>query len=795
MSSVEQRHTLCFNAAQRGEELCRTGQTEQGIEQLEKALSFGTNDVYLLSALYAQLGNAFYTLGDYEKAANYHSQDLLLCRAMNDKSGEANAFSNLAIARTSQKDFEKALPCVECQMNIAKERNDKTILCRAYYTKGYVYLQRAKDAAPSTQYGIQLFPYPVRKNSLPDDTREDVYTAIESFQKNSQLADELGDQNCCALAYANLGHAHFMLEELLIARSVADRPSMRRAFTNLGNAYFFGSKFSHAIENYKCAAQVAEEMSDKVLQAEAWYSIGITATVQAECETAASAHIRHLQLTRELNDRQAQTRSCNALASIYLAFQDIPKALYYFILKYKLAIEMRDHEMETKTRSSIRIAVQADPTSIVKEGRVVLDSSTDPETELLIASSSIDSPPIDTTSISFALREDSRAVSAPNLSEPLSKFIVDCAHGLKPMSMGLPVMGEHSYIARSMPNVKTNEEGDFIEMMEKLSKRIDDQRCDPSMLRDLTNNSTTRQADTLRNNSASKLYDYKSSGSLTRRSFIMSIKRPFTKGKKVKKRDSFPAVPTSTPMRHRAASLEISQLSEIKHHHGSTSTLNDAMSVISTPEPSGFRIPPVRWRESEKENVFQRSTSAQTFGGISTGSSETCASMGIRSLDPAALDFIDEADVEADESGFVPISGQRLRKPAADGIYNPETILDLIASIQSRRMNEQRADFLPGLRNRQIILNRFKEELEQRKKMVSSEEREVDEKLYELIMQCQSDRIEEQRSALGGTSPVEKDVTNIVMKMAAGRIEEQRADLKTPASKSPTSTSPPAEGR
>ena len=96
-----------------------------GIEQLEKALSFGTNDVYLLSALYAQLGNAFYTLGDYEKAANYHSQDLLLCRAMNDKSGEANAFSNLAIARTSQKDFENALPCVECQMNIAKERNDK----------------------------------------------------------------------------------------------------------------------------------------------------------------------------------------------------------------------------------------------------------------------------------------------------------------------------------------------------------------------------------------------------------------------------------------------------------------------------------------------------------------------------------------------------------------------------------------------------------------------------------------------------------------------------------------------
>ena len=117
---------------------------------------------------------------------------------------------------------------------------------------------------------------------------------------------------------------------------------------------------------------------------------------------------------------------------------------------------MRDQEMETKTRSSIRIAVQADPTSVIRDGRIVLDSSTDPETELLVASSSIDSPPIDTTSISFALREDSRAVSAPNLCEPLSKFVLDCAHGLKPSNVGLPVMGDHQYMARSMPNVKTN---------------------------------------------------------------------------------------------------------------------------------------------------------------------------------------------------------------------------------------------------------------------------------------------------------------------------------------------------
>uniref|UniRef100_A0AC34RJQ1 Uncharacterized protein n=1 Tax=Panagrolaimus sp. JU765 TaxID=591449 RepID=A0AC34RJQ1_9BILA len=106
-------------------------------------------------------------------------------------------------------------------------------------------------------------------------------------------------------------------------------------------------------------------------------------------------------------------------------------------------------------------------------------------------------------------------------------------------------------------------------------------------------------------------------------------------------------------------------------------------------------------------------------------------------------------------------------------------------------MNEQRADFLPGLKSRQTILSRFREELDNRRKMVSSEEKQVDEKLYELIMQCQSDRIEEQRSALGGPSAVEKDVTEIVMRMAAGRMEEQRAEMKSPTTKSPVNKIPP----
>jgi hypothetical protein len=133
--------------------------------------------------------------------------------------------------------------------------------------------------------------------------------------------------------------------------------------------------------------------------------------------------------------------------------------------------------------------------------------------------------------------------------------------------------------------------------------------------------------------------------------------------------------------------------------------------------------------------------------------------------------------------------------PTLTGKYNPEAILDLIASIQSRRMDEQRADLiLPGLKDRQEFLDKFHKELQE--KMVSADEHLVDEKLYDLIMQCQGDRIEEQRSALGGKDgerSIEDDIKNIVLKMQAGRIEAQRADLKSPSSKSSDTNSATAE--
>uniref|UniRef100_A0AC34FLW5 Uncharacterized protein n=1 Tax=Panagrolaimus sp. ES5 TaxID=591445 RepID=A0AC34FLW5_9BILA len=617
---MDNTHQLCFAAAQKGEELCRQGDNFQGLQYLQQALKFGTSDVYLLSALYSQLGNAHFALKNFDQAADFHSHDLILCRTIKDSVGEANAFSNLALAKSAQRLFDKAIP--------------------------------SRETVPRESEEISLFPHPIRSSCISDVTREDLYTAIDSFLTHSKIAEEINDQTALALAYGNLGLCHFMLEEydascqyhekrLEIARALNDKPAMRRAFTNIGNAHFFNSDFQRAIKNYESSAKVSEEMGEKSLQAQAIYSIGISSMIEGHLDQAISAHSKHLQICRELKDHLGQSRSLTALSSIFSVLKQTPKVIYFLIVKYRIALELNDYEMECRVRTSIRVAIQSDPMSIIKDGRVVLDSSSDLECPLLLSDGEEDADlPLDPTSISFALREDGKATSVPNLTEAMTKYCIDCSNGLRPGKV-LPLKNQnlgdnmHSNVssARSLPNVKNIEqEGNLFDIIARTQgRRIDDQRCDPAILKEVSSNSL-RQTDTFRV-SNSKLYDND-----PRRKSILSNISKFGKNKlhltskKNKKfqnteKSSLPFSSTPQSRAGKAATIDLSPLSRQQSYYQSSSSINSEFgntTVISTPNASTsvFAIPELpysRRRNISECNVtmnnenFKRTASVQFF--------------------------------------------------------------------------------------------------------------------------------------------------------------------------------------
>lgn len=78
--SVFRMEASCLELALEGERLCKAGDFKGGTAFFEAAVQVGTEDLKTLSAIYSQLGNAYFYLKEYGKALEYHRHDLTLAR-------------------------------------------------------------------------------------------------------------------------------------------------------------------------------------------------------------------------------------------------------------------------------------------------------------------------------------------------------------------------------------------------------------------------------------------------------------------------------------------------------------------------------------------------------------------------------------------------------------------------------------------------------------------------------------------------------------------------------------------
>lgn len=71
---------MCLELALEGERLCKAGDCRSGVAFFQAAIRAGTDDLRTFSAIYSQLGNAYFYLGDYNNAMQCHRHDLTLAR-------------------------------------------------------------------------------------------------------------------------------------------------------------------------------------------------------------------------------------------------------------------------------------------------------------------------------------------------------------------------------------------------------------------------------------------------------------------------------------------------------------------------------------------------------------------------------------------------------------------------------------------------------------------------------------------------------------------------------------------
>ncbi|XP_061097534.1 G-protein-signaling modulator 2 isoform X2 [Conger conger] len=344
----------CLELALEGERLCKVGDYRAGVSFFEAAIQVGTEDLQILSAIYSQLGNAYFHLHDYNKAMEFHRHDLTLTRTIGDHLGEAKASGNLGNTLKVLGRFDDAVVCCQRHLEISRDLHDRVGEARALYNFGNVFHAKGKSICWSG----------VDPGDFPEEAMTSLRRAAEYYEANLSIVKELGDRAAQGRTYGNLGNTHYLLgnfrnavasheQRLLIAKEFGDRSAERRAYCNLGNAYIFLGEFEVAAEHYKRTLQLARQLQDRAVEAQACYSLGNTYTLLQDYERAIDYHLKHLIIAQDLNDRIGEGRACWSLGNAYTALGNHDQAMHFAEKHLEISRETGDRSGELTARMNV----------------------------------------------------------------------------------------------------------------------------------------------------------------------------------------------------------------------------------------------------------------------------------------------------------------------------------------------------------------------------------------------------------------------------------------------------------
>ncbi|XP_075473193.1 G-protein-signaling modulator 2 isoform X2 [Ascaphus truei] len=348
ISKPPRMEASCLELALEGERLCKSGDCRAGVSFFEAAVQVGTEDLKTLSAIYSQLGNAYFYLHEYSKALEYHHHDLTLARTIGDRLGEAKASGNLGNTLKVLSNFEEAALCCERHLEISRELYDKVGEARALYNLGNVFHAKGKSLACTGSRDPGEFP---------EEVKVALQQAVDYYEANLAIVTDVGDRAAQGRAYGNLGNTHYLLgnfqkavmsheQRLLIAKEFGDRSAERRAYSNLGNAFIFLGEFEMSAEYYKRTLQLAWQLKDRAVEAQSCYSLGNTYTLLQDYDKAIDYHLKHLVIARELNDRVGEGRACWSLGNAYTALGNHDQAVHFAEKHLDISRELGDRNGE-----------------------------------------------------------------------------------------------------------------------------------------------------------------------------------------------------------------------------------------------------------------------------------------------------------------------------------------------------------------------------------------------------------------------------------------------------------------
>jgi tetratricopeptide (TPR) repeat protein len=209
------------------------------------------------------LGNAYYSLGQYQRAIDFYQQSLEIQREIGDRQREATSLNNLGNAYYSLGKYQQTINHFQQLLEIQREIDIR---------KGIPQENRQGEASFLNGLG-----------SVYASSRQYQW-AIDFFQQSLEIFREIGDCQGEATSLNGLGNAYselgqypqaidFYQQSLEIFREIGDREGEASSLNNLGNAYGKLGQYQWAIDFYQQSLEISRAIGDCQREADAQFNL------------------------------------------------------------------------------------------------------------------------------------------------------------------------------------------------------------------------------------------------------------------------------------------------------------------------------------------------------------------------------------------------------------------------------------------------------------------------------------------------------------------------------------------
>jgi tetratricopeptide (TPR) repeat protein len=260
------------------------------------------------AASLTSLGNVYYSLGEYQKAIEFHQQSLAIKREIGDRGGEGNSYNNLGNVYYSLGEYQKAIEFYQQSLAITREIGDRGGEGKSYNNLGNVY------------------------QSLGEYQK-----ALEFYQQSLAITREIGDRGGEGKSYNNLGTVYnslgeyqkaieFHQQSLAITREIGDRGDEGKSYGNLRNVYHSLGEYQKAIEFYQQSLAITREIGDRGGEGNSYGNLGAVYDSLGEYQKAIEFHQQSLAIKREIGNRGGEASSWFNLGVTYYKLKRIAEA-------------------------------------------------------------------------------------------------------------------------------------------------------------------------------------------------------------------------------------------------------------------------------------------------------------------------------------------------------------------------------------------------------------------------------------------------------------------------------------